>query len=166
MDSSGQANSVRLAQGSHSGAPAFPEDVAPRLSYDSQVLHPLPKVPSLCPRLPVMKRLVTFDHPQKSIRLAGNTCPGQRLESTWEDIKEVKSSGDIATSVGLGSQSKADRTKPARLKSSSRGRVSEQSKMGELAERILKWGSHCQFYRNGLSFCQMANTSQSKLNHV
>lgn len=43
MDSSGQANSVRLAQGSHSGAPAFPEDVAPRLSYDSQVLHPLPK---------------------------------------------------------------------------------------------------------------------------
>lgn len=43
MDSSGQANSVRLAQGSHSAPPAFPEDIAPRLSYDSQVLCLLPK---------------------------------------------------------------------------------------------------------------------------
>lgn len=33
----------RLAQGSHYGPPAFPEDLAPRLSYDSKVPHPLPK---------------------------------------------------------------------------------------------------------------------------
>ena len=43
MDSSGQANRVRLAQGSHSGPPAFPKDVAPRFSDDSQVLCLLPK---------------------------------------------------------------------------------------------------------------------------